>query len=314
MASIEERLEQVEHALTRMGQMQEQGQIQLGQALKQAEGLIGSAGKAVAGAMEASAEQAAQAHLAVLMRVVDEVATASKGTVAEASKAVQDLRQSLQAEVQASQGMLKAVNTEAEKASGLMKRMGDQGTQGEETLKAIHAELVSMGQSVSAHKVQMGAAIKEAEAEAKKELRNLKESIGDMVPSYLVWFRGLFPAGVMLAAITGVGWGAYFAAKIYVEKNRAEEIRAEVVKDVKENLTVRAVVYGVVPNENGGLRVEPQGLRVPLVVQEDGSFRPMTRTADGRWAWGRNIWRPEQVVTAQVWQTKEGTVLKSDLP
>jgi flavin-binding protein dodecin len=314
MASIEERLEQVEHALTRMGQMQEQGQVQLGQALKQAEGLIGSAGKAVAGAMEASAEQAAQAHLAALMRVVDEVATASKGAVVEASKAVQELRQSLQAEVQASQGMLKAVNAEAEKASGLMKRMGDQGTQGEETLKAIHAELVALGQSVGAHKVQMNTAIKEAESEAKTELQNLRWRIQNLVPGYLAWFREGFNAVVVLLCLNLVLWGAYYGAKIYVEKNRAEEIRAEVVKDVKENLTVRAVVYGVVPNENGGLRVEPQGLRVPLVVQEDGSFRPMTRTADGRWAWGRNIWRPDQVVTAQVWQTKEGTVLKSDLP
>lgn len=314
MASFEEKLELLEHALTRVTQAQDQGQARLELALTRVEGLIPGAGEAVASAMAASADQAARAHLAALMRVVDEVVTASKGTVAEASKAAQELRQSLQTEVQASQGMLKAVNAEADKASALLQRMGDQGTKGEETLKAIHAELVSLGQSVGAHKVQMNAAIKQAEGEAQVELRDLKDRIGDMVPGYLVWFRGLFPAGVMLAAITGVGWSAYFAAKIYVEKNRTEEIRAEVVQEVKENIAVRAIAYSVTPNTEGGAKVEAQGIRVPLVVMDDGSFQPMKRTPDGRWAWGRHIWNPADVPPAQAWDMKTNATLKLDLP
>jgi Skp family chaperone for outer membrane proteins len=314
MASFEEKLESLDHTLTRVIQTQELGQAHLEQALTRVEGLIPVAGAAVASAMTASANQAAQAHLAALMRVVDEVVTASKGTVAEASKAVQELRQSLQAEVQASQGMLKAVNAEADKASGLMKRMGEQGTQGEETLKAIHVELVALGQSVGAHKVQMNTAIKEAESEAKKELGSLRERIHDLIPGYLAWFREGFNAVVVVLCLNLVLWGAYYAAKIYVEKNRTEEIRAEVVKEVRESLVVRAVAYTVVPKAEGGVRVEPQGIQVPLVMQEDGSFQRMKRTADGRWAWGRYMWSPEQVYTAQAWDSKTGTVLKADLP
>lgn len=314
MASFEERLEQVEHALTRVGQMQEQGHARLEQALKRAEGLIGSAGEAVAGAMQASAEQAAQAHLTALMRVVDEVSTESKGAAEEASKAIRELRQSLQAEVQVSHGALKAVNAEADRASALLQRMGDQGTKNEETLKAIHGELVALGQSVGAHKVQMHAAIQEAEAEAKKELVGLRGSIRDLVPGYFAWVREGFNAAVVLLCVNLALWGAYYGAKIYVEKNRAEEIRAEVVKEVKESLTVRAWAYSVTPSLDGTARVEAQGLQAPLVVQDDGSFQPMKRTADGRWAWGRHFWKPEQVPMAQTWDTKTNTVLKSDLP
>jgi Skp family chaperone for outer membrane proteins len=314
MGLFEDQLESLDHALTRVTQAHDLGQARLEQALTRVEGLIPGAGAAVASAMAASADQAAQAHLVALMRVVDEVVTASKGTVAEASKAVQDLRQSLQAEVQASQGMLKAVNAEADKASTLLRKMGEQGTQGEETLKAIHAELVALGQSVGAHKVQMNTAIKEAESEAKKELGSLRERIHDLIPGYLAWFREGFNVVVVVLCLNLVLWGAYYGAKIYVEKNRADEIRAEVVKEVKGNLTVRALVYSVTPTIGGGAKVDAHGLQVPLVVQDDGSFRPMTRTANGEWTWGRHTWKPEQVVTAQAWQTKEGTVLKSDLP
>lgn len=314
MASFEERLELLEHALTRVAQTQEQGQARLEQALKRAEGLIGSAGEAVAGSMQASAEQAAGTHLAALMKVVDDVAAASKGTVAEASKAVHELRQSIQAEVQTSQGVLRAVNAEAEKASALLQRMGEQGTRGEETLKAIHAELVALGQSVGAHKVKMGTAIEEAEADAKKELWSLRERIHDLIPGYLAWFREGFNAVVVLLCLNLVLWGAYYGAKIYVEKNRTEEIRAEVVKEVRDSMAVRAVAYSLTPTTDGNVRVEAQGIRRPLVVMDDGSFQPMKRLADGRWGWGRHVWNAEQVSPARAWDTKTGTVLKADLP
>ena len=314
MATFEEKLEMLEHALTRVSQTQEQGQARLEQALKRVEGLTAAAGEAVAGAMQASAEEAAKAHLAALLRVVDEVATASKGTVAEASKAIQDLQKSLQAEVQTSQGVLKAVNAEADKASALLQRMGDQGAKNEETLMALHAELVSIGKSVGTHKVQLHAAVQEAEAEAKTELENLRWRIQNLVPGYLTWFREGFNAVVVLLCLNLGLWGAYYGAKIYVEKNRTEEIRAEVVKDVKKNLAVRAVVYSVTPTTDGGARVDAQGLQVPLVLQDDGSFQPMKRTPDGRWAWGRHIWGPDQVYTAQAWDEKTNTVLKEDLP
>lgn len=228
MASIEDRLTQVEHALTRMGQMQEQGQVRLEQALKQAEGLIGSAGEAVAGAMEASAEQAAQAHLAALMRVVDEVATASKGTVAEASKAIQELRQSIQAEVQASQGVLKTVNAEADKASMLLKRMGEQGEKGEETLKAIHAELAAMRESVGSHKIQLKDAIKQAEAEAVSELKRLKYEVKEALPGYLLWLRQWFSIGVM----AGIAVVSVLLSLVIVEKYKEHAIRTEVVQSL----------------------------------------------------------------------------------
>lgn len=314
MATFEEKLDMLDHALARVSQAQEQGQARLEQALKRVEGLTATAGEAVAEAMQASADKAAQAHLAALMRVVDEVAMASKGAVVEASNAIQELRRSIQAEVQASQGVLKGVNAEADKASTLLRKMGEQGAQGEETLKAIHAELVSLGQSVGAHKVKLNTAIQEAEAEAKKELWSLRERVRDLIPGYLAWFREGFNAVVVLAGLNLVLWGAYYAAKIYVEKNRTEEIRAEVVQEVKENIVVRAIAYSVTPNTEGGAKVEAQGIRVPLVVMDDGSFQPMKRTADGRWAWGRHIWNPADVPPAQAWDTKTNATLKFDLP
>ena len=271
MASFEEKLELLEHALIRVTQAQDQGQARLEQALKRVEGLIPGAVEAVASAMAASADQAAQAHLAALMRVVDEVATASRGAVTEASQAIQGVRQSLQAEVQASQGMLKAVNAEADKASTLLRKMGEQGTQGEETLKAIHAELVELRESVGAHKVQLKEAIKQAEAQAVEELGALRVRVRDLLPGYLLWLREWFSIGVMV----GLLLLAFFGAKFYVERTTAAEIRAEIVQEM---VPVARVYTAHKTTTSTGVRdaeLKWVNLTAPLLDLGDGFYGTM---------------------------------------
>ena len=271
MASFEEKLELLEHALTRVTQAQDQGQARLEQALKRVEGLIPGAGEAVASAMAASADQAAQAHLAALMRVAEEVATASRGTVAEASKAVQELRQSIQAEVQASQGVLRAVNVEADKASTLLRKMGEQGTQGEETLKAIHAELVGMRESVGAHKVQLKEAIKQAEAQAVEELGALRERVQDLLPGYLLWLREWFSIGVM----AGLLLLAFFGAKFYVERTTAAEIRAEIVQEMVPVARVYTAHKTTTSAGERGAELKWNNLSAPLLDLGNGLYGTM---------------------------------------
>lgn len=271
MASFEEKLELLEHALTRVSQAQDQGQARLEQALKRVEGLVPGAGVAVASAMAASADQAAQAHLAALMRVVDEVATASRGAVTEAAQAIQGVRQSIQAEVQASQGMLKAVNAEADKASTLLRKMGEQGTQGEETLKAIHAELVGLRESVGAHKVQLKEAIKEAEAQAVEELGLLRKRARNLLPGYLLWLREGLSIGVMV----GIAIIAFFGAKLYVERNTAAEIRAGIIQEMVPVARVYTAHKTTTSAGERGAELKWNNLNAPLLDLGNGLYGTM---------------------------------------
>ena len=275
MASFEERLDMLENVLTRVSQAQEQGQARLEQAFNRVEGLIPEAGEAVAGAMKASADQAAEAHLAALLRVVDEVASASRGTVAEASKAIQEIRHSLQAEVQASQGVLKAVNAEAEKASTLLQRMGEQGTHGTETLRAVQTELGSLRENVAGHRVQLNEAIKQAESDARKGLGELQERIRELIPGYWLWFREGFNIGVMLVALAGAFAAAYFSAKAYVEKNKADEIRAEIVQQMVPVARVYTAHKTTTSTGEKGAELKWNNLNAPLLDLGNGLYGTM---------------------------------------
>jgi hypothetical protein len=289
MATFEEKQDLLDKALASAAQAQELGQVRLEQGFKRMEAAIASAGEAVAGAMKGSADQAAQAHLDALLKVVAEIATASRATVADAAQAIQGIRQSFQAEVQASQGVLKGVNAEADKASGLLAKMGEQGAQGAETLDRIRKDLVSLREEVGNHKVQLKDAIRQAEANAKEQLGELHTRIREAT-DYSVrraynlgsWWDRFTRIGIpavlaLFAAVSGgMGWW-------YGHHQVEEGIYGREFKALKANTEVIVYAHKFFPGPEQEVKHEIEQIQAPLEWLGGGKLALMKRNAEGQW-------------------------------
>lgn len=312
MATFEEKQDWLEHALTRVFQAQEQGQARLEQALKWVEGLIPEAGEAVASAMVGSADQAAEAHLEALMRVVDEVSTASRETVTEAAKAIQELRNAIQAEVQASQRMV-ASEQKVETAldallpkvagirEGMEKELGDvvKATAGtEEEIKKMVASIRS-------------SMTKEIEGEIRAKLSGAADQAANRIYGLGEWWdrftRVGIPMVLVLFAVVSGGLGWWFG-----QHQMKVEAREEALKDVGENVTAKPLVYQYVKTSTGQNQMVEikDGLTAPLVLLEGGGVAQMKQGKDGNWYWGGFHWEPKQVPVVRVWDGKTGHFLK----
>lgn len=305
MATFEEKLDMLEHALTRVSQDQEKGQARLEQAFKRVEGLTAAAGEAVAGAMQASAEEAAKAHLAALMRVVDEVATASKGTVAEASQAIQDLRRSVQAEAEASQRMV-ATEKKVEAAldallpkatavrEGLEKELGD-------VVKATAATEESIKGMVSNLRASI---TKEIETEVRGKLREAVDHAAGRVYGLAEWWERFTRVGIPLVLVLfvlvsgGLGW---WFGKHQLEADTYQKALA----NVQKNAEVRAYAYQFTPDTDGAMQTKRIALDAPLAWTAAGKFVTMTKNEQGQWVYGNAVANPETLFSAVWWDASD---------
>ncbi len=285
MATFEEQIDMLEHTLTRVSQTQDQGQARLEQALKRVEGLTAAAGEAVAGAMQASAEEAAKAHLAALMRVIDEVATASKGTVAEASNAIQELRGSIQAEAQASQRMV-ATEQKVEAAlaallpkatavrEGLEKELGDVVRATAATEESIKGMVSNMRANIT----------KEIETEVRGKLREAVDHAAGRVYGLAEWWERFTRVGIPLVLVVfslvsgGLGW--------WFGKHQLEErIYETKYQELKANTRVIVWAHKFFPGPENEVKHEVESIKAPLVWLGNGKLALMTLNRDGQWVY-----------------------------
>jgi len=314
MASYEEKLEMVENALARAAQLQAQGEAKLEQALKRVEELIPAAGEVVADAMKASADQAAEAHQVALMRVVDEVSTASKGMLVDAAQTAKRSEDLLGRLDQASQRMVGSEQKVEAALDGLLPKVATirEGLDKElaDTVRATAVTEEEIKKMVAAIRSSM---TKEIEGEIRAKLHEAATLATSRIYSLGDWWERFTKVGIPLVLVLfvvvsgGLGWW-------FGQHQMKGEARQEALKEVAQSLSVRATAYSVVTASDGGAKVTPKGIREPLVVMADGSYRPMKRTADGKWSWGKFSWNPDQVSPAMVWDEKTNTVLKIDLP
>ena len=315
MATFEEKLDMLEHALTRVSQDQEKGQARLEQAFKRVEGLTAAAGEAVAGAMQASAEEAAKAHLAALMRVVDEVATASKGTVAEASQAIQELRRSVQAEAEASQRMVAtekkveaALDAMLPKATavreGLEKELGD-------VVKATAATEESIKGMVSNLRASI---TKEIETEVRGKLREAVEHAAGRVYGLAEWWERFtrvgIPAVLVLFVLVSGGLGWWFG------KHQLEEgIYDKQYQALKGNARVIVYAHKFFPGPDKEVKHDLKVIEAPLVWLGDGNLALMTRNKEGQWVHGEVAAAPGKLALAEAYDSsrdnKDNTITET---
>lgn len=246
MASIEDRLEQVEHALTRMGQMQEQGQVRLEQALKRAEGLIGSAGEAVAGAVQASAGEVAKAHRAALVQAVEEVAVTSRQAVAEASGVIQELRKAIQEEGEASRrAAVKEQQLEAALDALLPKVAAVQEGLEKKLGGMVNATAATEGEVRGLVATMKANLTKEIETEVRAKLREAADHAADRVYGLMEWWERFtrvgIPAVLALFVVVSGGLGWWFGK---------HQLEADTYQQAMERLRVNARVtaWGMKPN------------------------------------------------------------------
>lgn len=303
MATFEEKLDMLDHALARVSQEQEKGQARLEQALKRVEGLTAAAGEAVAGAMQASADKAAEAHLEALLRVVDEVATASKGTVVEASNAIQELRRSVQAEAEASQRMV-ATEKKVEAAldallpkatavrEGLEKELGEAVRATTATHDSIKSMVANMRASLT----------KEIETEVRGKLREAADHAADRVYGLTEWWdrftRIGIPAVLVLFVVVSGGLGWWFG-KHQLEADTYEKALA----DVQKNAEIWAYAYQFTPDTDGTMQQKRIALDAPLAWVAPGKFATMTKNAQGQWVYGNAVANPKTLFSAVWWDS-----------
>lgn len=316
MASFEEQMDMLENVLTRISKVQEQGQARLEQALKQVEELIPAAGEAVANAMKDSTDEAAKAHRDALLRVVDEVATASRKTAGDAAKAAQR-SEDLLGKVDAASHRMVTSEQKVEASldallpkvvrvrEGLEKELGDvvnvTATTEEEIKKMVAAIRTSMTKEIEG---EIRKKLHEAAGDAAHRIYNLGEWWGQFT-------RVGIPMAMLFFAVVSGGLGWWFG-----QHQMKGEAREEALKDVADNVTARPLVYQVLKTSDGKARVEETkgGLTVPLVVLEEGGIAPMKRGRDGKWYWGEFHWESTQVPIVRVWDGKTRQVLKDVNP
>lgn len=317
MATFEEQIDMLEHALTRVSQTQEQGQARLEQALKRVEGLTTAAGEAVAGAMQASAEEAAKAHLAALMRVIDEVATASKGTVVEASNAIQELRGSIQAEAQASQRMV-ATEQKVEAAlaallpkatavrEGLEKELGDVVKATAATEESIKGMVANMRASIT----------KEIETEVRGKLREAADHAAERVYGLQEWWERFtrigIPAILALFVVVSGGLGWWFG------KHQLEEgIYEKQYQALKANAQVIVYAHKFFPGPDKEVKHDLKTIDAPLVWLGNGNLALMTRNSEGQWVHGEVVVAPGKLALAEAYDSSrdnKNNTIKETMP
>jgi len=154
---------------------------------------------------------------------------------------------------------------------------------------------------------------KEIENEIRTRLHNAATQAAQGLYGITEWWSWFSRIGVhvilIVMALSGGVAGWWFG-----QHQMRLEARQEAIQDVGRNITVRATAYSVVTASDGGASIKAKGIREPLVVMEDGSYRPMKRTADGKWSWGKYTWNSDQVSPAMAWDDKTNTVLKTDTP
>ncbi|WP_005034618.1 hypothetical protein [Holophaga foetida] len=313
MATFAEQFEQLEHMLTKVSQVQEQGQAQLEQALKRVEDLVPSAGQAIAQTLEASARQAADLQVQELQKVVGRVTKASHEAVSEAASAVQAFRASMSQEVEKPLAALKASTEGAERACAALQGLTDQGLAGQQALEGIQERLAQVSKAVANHEMDLRQAVLKAEVEAMKELRELGKRARGLLPKYLFWAREGVSWGLFCCVLTAAIWAIFFVVQGSLEGSRGRKIREEVVAGLNRHMVMRGMAYNLVPLVGGGTQVQGHVLEAPLVVMGDGSLRQMTRNPGGGWTWeGRTI-EADQVPLAKAWDTSTGELVKQSV-
>lgn len=317
MASIEDRLEQVEHALTRMGQLQEQGQARLEQALKRAEGLIGSAGEAVAGAVQASAGEVAKAHRAALVQAVEEVAVTSRQAVAEASGVIQELRKAIQEEGEASrraavkeQQLEAALDALLPKVAavqeGLEKKLGGMVNATAATEGEIRGLVATMKTNLT----------KEIETEVRAKLREAADHAASRVYGLMEWWERFtrvgIPAVLVLFVVVSGGLGWWFG-KHQLESDTYDKALA----NVQKNAQVWAYAYQFTPDPDGTMQRTRIAMDTPLAWVAPGKYASMTKNEQGQWAYGNAVVDPKVLYSAVWWDAsnaKKWELIKANQP
>ena len=317
MASYEERLEQVEHALARAAQMQEQGQARLEQALKRAEGLIPAAGEAVAGAMQASAAEVAKVHRAALAEAVEDVAATSRQAVAEASSVVQELRKAIQAEAQASQ-QAAAKERQLEAAldallpkvaavqEGLEKKLGGMVQATAATEGEVRGLVATMKANLT----------KEIETEVRAKLRDAADNAAHRVYGLAEWWERFtrvgIPAVLLVFVVVSGGLGWWFG------KHQLEaDTYQKALGNIQKNAEVWAYAYQFNSDPDGTIHPKRIPMEAPLAWTAPGKFVSMTKNAQGQWVYGNAVVEPGNLLSAVWWDSsneKEWALIKANKP
>lgn len=317
MASFEERLEQVEHALARVSQMQEQGHARLEQALKRAEELIPAAGEAVAGAMQGLADEVAKAHRAVLVQAVEEVATLSKEAVAEASAAIHELWKGIQAEAQASQRAVAKEQQLEAALDALMPKVAEARQRLEKDLGGmVNATAATEGEVRSMVATMRANLTKEIETEVRAKLREAVNHAASRVYGLAEWWERFtrvgIPAVLVLFSVVSGGFGWWFG------KHQLEaDTYQKALGNVQKNAEVLAYAYQFNPDPDGTIHPKPVLMEAPLAWTAPGKFVSMTKNEQGQWVYGNAVVGPGTLLSAAWWDAPNGkkwALIKANQP
>lgn len=316
MAGFEEQLEQMEGVLARISQTQAQGQAQMETAIQRVEGLIPAAGAAVAEALQTSAGQAAEAHREALLRAVDEVTTASRGAVADASTAIQEIRQAFQAEVQASQRMVTSEQKVEAALDALLPKVasvrGNLEQELGEAVKATAETEADIKRMVTAIRSSM---TKEIEGEIRTKLHEAADHAVERIHGLGAWWDHFTRIGIHVAmafSMVATGLLGWWFGRHQIEVGTYEKA----VVAVQKNAMVLAYAYQFNPDTEGKYEAKRIILEAPLAWTAPGKFTSMTKNERGQWVYGKVVAESATLLSAAVWDTAntEPKLVKENRP